>query len=325
MTYAEAVNEALRRALREFPEALLFCEDVAIPGGVFGTTKRLHKEFPDRVFDTPISESAMLGAALGASLVGRRPIVEIMWADFLFVALDQLVNQAASIRYLSRGRLCAPMTVRTQQGAHAASSIHHSRCVEAILAHVPGLRIALPSGPAEAYALLLAAIADQDPTVVIENRAIYAERGQVGQGAPIERVGGARVVRRGTDVTVVALSSMVGVALKAADELALDQIEVEVIDPRWISPFDEETLLASLERTGRLVVVHEAVRTAGFAAEIATRAAERGFWSLDAPVARVTAPDAPKPSAPTLERAAIPDSAAVVRAVRGLLSAQTTR
>jgi acetoin:2,6-dichlorophenolindophenol oxidoreductase subunit beta len=290
-----------------------------LPGGVFGASRGLRDRFGARVFDTPISESAMLGAALGAALVGRRPIVEIMWGDFLFVGIDQLINHAANVRYISRGELRAPMTVRMQQGALTASSAQHSRCVEAFLAHVPGLKVALPSCPADAYTLLLAAIADDDPVVVIEHRAIYGRSGEVVQGGPIEPTRGACVRRPGSDVTIVALSRMVDVALEAAGELAGRGIECEVIDPRWIVPFDNETVIQSLERTGRLVIVHEATRTGGFGAEIAARAAQDWFWQLDAPVVRVTAPDAPKPSAPTLEAAFIPDASRVVAAVSALL------
>jgi len=318
LRYSEAVNAALGRALEEFPESLLFGEDVALPGGVFGASRGLKDRFGSRVFDTPISEAAMLGAALGAALVGRRPIVEIMWGDFVFVGIDQLINQAANVRYISRGELRAPMTVRMQEGALAASSAQHSRCVEAFLAHVPGLKVALPSCPADAYTLLLAAIADDDPVVVIEHRAIYGRSGEVMQGGPIESTCGARVRRKGSDVTIVALSRMVDIAMEAAAQLAERGVECEVIDPRWIVPFDDQAVTQSLERTGRLVVVHEATRTGGFGAEIAARAAEDWFWRLDAPVIRVTAPDAPKPSAPTLEAAFIPDVAHVVAAVSTL-------
>lgn len=316
LRYSQAVNEALARALDEFPESLFYGEDVAAPGGVFGASRGLQERFGPRVFDTPISESAMLGAAVGAAMVGRRPIVEIMWADFLFVGLDQLVNQAAHVRYLSRGTLCVPLTVRTQQGSLAASSLQHSRCVEAMFTHVPGLKVALPSCPEDAYALLLSAIADDDPVMVFEHRALYGGKGDVALGAPIEPVGGARIRRSGSDVTIVALSRMVQVALEAADALAGEGIDCEVIDPRWIVPLDAETIGRSVERTNRLVVVHEAVRTGGFGAEIAALAAGEWFWDLDAPVVRVTAPDVPKPSAPTLEAAVIPDAADVAAAVR---------
>jgi len=298
------------------PETLVFGEDVAAPGGVFGVTRGLADEFGDRVFDTPISENAILGAALGASLVGRRPIVEIMWADFLFVGLDQLVNGAANVRWLTEGRMTAPLTVRTQQGALTSSSAQHSRCVEAMLCHVPGLKVGMPSNPADAYAMLLAAIGDDDPAIVIEHRAIYDQRGAIDADAPVEAAAGARVVRQGADVTVVALSRMVGVALRAAELLAGEGIDVEVVDPRWLSPFDWPAVEASIAKTTRLVVVHEAVRTCGFGAEVAALAAERGFWHLDGPVVRVTAPDCPKPSAPSLEAVAIPDAERVARGIR---------
>ena len=268
LPYWKAANEALRRALREFPEALLFGEDVALPGGVFGVTRGLHDEFGDRVFDTPISETAMLGAAVGAAMVGRRPIVEIMWADFLFVGIDQLINHAALMFGTCLvGEATAPLTVRTQQGALGASSIQHSRCVEAMLAHVPGLKIALPSSPADAYALLLAGIADDDPVVVIEHRGLYTVGGEVLVDQPVEPVGGARIHRHGSDVTIVALSRMLDVSLQAAERLHAEGISCEVIDPRWIVPFDADAVMRSVDRTGRLVIVHEAVRTCGFGAK----------------------------------------------------------
>ena len=306
--------------MRTYPEALVFGEDVAGPGGVFGVTRGLVDEFGDRVFDTPISENAMLGAALGAALMGRRPVVEIMWADFLFVGIDQLVNQAANVRWLTRGRMTAPLTVRTQQGSLTSSSAQHSRCVEALLCHIPGLRVGLPSNPADAYVMLLAAIADDDPTIIIEHRAIYDQQGLVDLESEIPALGGAAIARPGSDVTIVALSRMVGVALAAAELLAAEGIDAEVVDPRWLSPFDWETVEASLSRTNRLVVVHEAVRTCGFGAEVAALAAERGFWHLDGPVVRVTAPDCPKPSAPTLEAIAIPDAEKVAHGVRQALA-----
>ena len=304
-TYRDALSAALHRAMHAHPEAL-----------VFGVTRGLADEFGDRVFDTPISENAILGAALGASLVGRRPVVEIMWADFLFVGLDQLVNGAANVRWLTEGRMTAPLTVRTQQGALTSSSAQHSRCVEAMLCHVPGLKVGMPSNPADAYAMLLAAIADDDPAIVIEHRAIYDQRGEIDADAAVEEAAGARVVRRGADVTVVALSRMVGVALRAAELLAAEGIDAEVVDPRWLSPFDWATVEASIAKTTRLVVVHEAVRTCGFGAEVAALAAERGFWHLDGPVVRITAPDCPKPSAPSLEAVAIPDAERVARGIR---------
>jgi pyruvate dehydrogenase E1 component beta subunit len=317
LTYAKAVNAALARALEEFPEALLYGEDLAIPGGVFGVTKGLRDQFGDRVFDTPISETAMLGAAVGAAMMGRRPIVEIMWVDFSLVAFDQIVNQAANVRYVSAGRLTAPLTIRTQQGILPGSCAQHSQSLEALFAHVPGLRVAMPADPQQAYTLLLAAIACDDPAIVIEHRAFYHTlSGEVALDGPIEPVGGARVVRPGSHVTIVALGPMVQAASEAADQLALEGIEAEVIDPRWITPLDTRTILDSVGRTGRIVIAHQANVTGGFGAEIAARVASEGFWSLDAPVERVGVPDMRIPAAPVLQAALVPGVADIAAAVR---------
>jgi len=320
LTVASAVNAALDRALAEFPEALLFGEDIALPGGVFGCTKGLAERYGERVFDTPISESAILGAALGAALMGRRPIVEIMWVDFTLVAFDQIVNQAANVRYVSNGRLHAPMTIRTQQGAMPGSCAQHSQSLEALFTHIPGLRVAMPSGPQEAYSLLLSAIASEDPAVVIEHRGMYPVSGDVRLGDPIEPVGGARVVRMGTSLTIVALGPMVRVALDAATTLATEGIDAEVIDPRWLAPFDTATVVASVSRTGRLVVAHQANITSGFGAEVAARIAHEAFWSLEAPIERVGLPDTRMPAAPNLQAALLPTAADIVAAARRVVA-----
>jgi pyruvate dehydrogenase E1 component beta subunit len=317
LTYAKAVNAALDRALEEFPEALFYGEDVALPGGVFGVSKGLRDRFGERVFDTPISETAMLGAAVGAAMLGRRPIVEIMWVDFSLVAFDQIVNQAANVRYVSGGRLCAPLTIRTQQGALPGSCAQHSQSLEALFAHIPGLRVAMPSDPQQAYSLLLAAIACDDPTIVIEHRAYYhTMSGEVALGAPIEPVGGARVLRQGSSVTIVALGPMVQAALEAADLLATEGIEAEVIDPRWIAPLDTEAILGSVQRTGRLVIAHQANVTGGVGAEIAARVAADGIWYLDAPIERVGVPDMRMPAAPILQASLLPTALDIVEAAR---------
>ncbi len=224
------------------------------------------------------------------------------------------------MRWLTEGAATAPLTIRTQQGSLTSSSAQHSRCVEALLCHIPGLRVGLPSNAADGHAMLLAAIADDDPAIIIEHRAMYDQTSPVELGAEIEPVGGATVVREGRHVTVVALSRMVNVTLQAAEQLAQEGIEAEVIDPRWLSPFDWATVERSLEKTSRLVVVHEAVRTCGFGAEIAATAAERAFWSLDGPVVRITAPDTPKPSAATLEAVAIPSAERIAREIRRALA-----
>jgi acetoin:2,6-dichlorophenolindophenol oxidoreductase subunit beta len=321
LTYAKAVNAALARALDEFPEALLYGEDLAIPGGVFGVTKGLRDQVGERVFDTPISETAMLGAAVGAAMMGRRPIVEIMWVDFSLVAFDQIVNQAANVRYVSGGRLHAPLTIRTQQGILPGSCAQHSQSLEAFFAHVPGLRVAMPSDPQQAYTLLLAAIACDDPAVVIEHRAFYHTlSGEVVLDGPIEPVGGARIVRAGAHATVVALGPMVHVAADAADQLAAEGIEVELIDPRWIAPLDTATILESVRKTGRIVIAHQANVTGGFGAEIAARVAGEGFWSLDAPIERVGVPDSRIPAAPVLQAALVPGVPDIIAAVHRTLA-----
>jgi pyruvate dehydrogenase E1 component beta subunit len=298
LTYAKAVNAALDRALGELPETILYGEDVAVPGGVFGCTKGLRDRHGERVFDTPISETAMLGAAVGAAMLGRRPIVEIMWADFSLVAFDQLVNQAANVRYVSGGRLTAPLTVRTQQGILPGSCAQHSQSLEALFAHIPGLRVAMPADPGQAYALLLAAIACDDPAIVIEHRGFYHTlSGEVNLGAPVEAVGGARLMREGRHATIVAWGAMLHTALEAAAALAEEGIESDVIDPRWIAPFDTETVIASVARTGR-------------------RVARDAFWHLDAPIERVGVPDSRIPSAPILQEALVPGVTDIAAAVR---------
>jgi len=315
LTVAQAVNAALDRALGEFSEALLFGEDVALPGGVFGCTKGLRDRYGERVFDTPISESAILGAAVGAALMGRRPIVEIMWIDFTLVAFDQIVNQAANVRYVSGGRLTAPLTIRTQQGVLPGACAQHTQSLESLFTHIPGLRVAMPSSAQEAYALLLTSIACDDPTLVIEHRAMYhTVSGEVELGAPIQPIGGARIVREGSDVTIVALGPMVQNALDAAAALVAEGVSAEVIDPRWLAPLDSATIAASVGRTGRLVVAHQANVTGGLGAEIAARIAHDAFWSLEAPIERVGLPDTRMPAAPGLQAAVVPGTEQIVAA-----------
>jgi pyruvate/2-oxoglutarate/acetoin dehydrogenase E1 component len=308
LTYAEAANAALRRALNERAECIVFGEDVAVPGGVFGVTKGLHRDYGDRVFDTPISETAMLGAAMGAALMGMRPVVEIMWMDFAMVAFDQLVNQAANARYVSRGKLSAPMTVRTQQGSQPGACAQHSQSLEALLTHVPGIRVCLPCTAQDAYDLLLTAIWCDDPVVVIENRNLYfAGRHEVRTGGAIQPVGGATVRRPGADVTLLSWGAMVRRALTAADLLAADGVQAEVIDARWLNPFDFEAVLRSVRKTGRLAIAHEANRTGAFSAEVVARVAESGVRLRAAPV-RIGAPDVRIPAAPSLLSAVMPDA-----------------
>ena len=280
VTYIRAVNAALRWALEEYPEALVFGEDVALPNGPFGATQGLHGRFGERVFDTPISEAAFVGAAIGAAMRGRRPIIEIMFIDFTQVAMDQLVNQLPHINYVSRGGFCVPLTIRTQQGHTPGSCAQHSHCLEAFFAHLPGLRVGLPATPQDAYGMLRSAIASDDPVMIIESRALYQDKGPVQFDGPVAPIGGAQLVRDGGDVTIVTWASMVKEAIGAAELLAEQGVNAAVIDLRWVSPLDHETIAQSLERCGRLAIVHEANRTGGFGAEIAAwrLASSSGCW-----------------------------------------------
>lgn len=323
LTYGRAINAALRRALSEMPETIVYGEDVGKPGGVFGITKDLTRDFGARVFDTPISETAMLGAAVGAAMTGLRPIVEIMWIDFSLVAMDQIINQAANVRYVSAGRLRAPLTIRTQQGALPGSCAQHSQNLEALYAHIPGLHVGLPATAQDAYSMLLAAIESDDPTLIIENRGLYHGNEQpVGIDGPIEAIGGARVEREGSDVTILSWGAMLFRALEAAEQLAGQGVSAEVVNARWLTPFDWSTLFASVRKTRRLLVVHEAVVTGGFGAEVSARVGSELFGTLLAPVERLGVPDCRIPSAPHLQNALIPQVADIVARTNELVRKQ---
>jgi acetoin:2,6-dichlorophenolindophenol oxidoreductase subunit beta len=315
-SYVEAIAAALADAMRTDPRVLVLGEDVA-EGGPWGATAGLADEFGrDRVRDTPISEAAICGIAIGAAQSGLRPVVEIMFVDFVTLALDQLVNQAAKAHFMSGGQLTVPLVLRTQGGAGQRGGAQHSQSLEAWLAHVPGLKVAMPSTASDAAALLRAAIDDPNPVVLVENKTLYFRREEL-SGDRVE-LGRARVVRPGRDATVVALSRLVPEALAAADELAAEGIEVEVIDPRTLVPLDLDTIVDSVRRTHRLVVAHEAVEHGGFGAELAAQVQAAAFDELDAPVARVGAPFAPVPFSPPLEDAYLPGRAEVAQAVRAL-------
>lgn len=307
LTYAEAVNRALAVILESEPRALLFGEDVALPGGVFGVTKGLHRRFGDRVFDTPISESAILGAAVGSAMLGMRPIAEIMWADFVLVALDQLVNQAANVRYVSRGELSAPITVRMQQGSGPGACAQHSQNLEALFAHIPGLQVVMPFSPQDAYECLLAAFYSDDPVVVIENRNLYHRAKETVLLDPVSTsVGGGVIRRTGSDVTVVTWGSIQERVIEAADSMReAERISAEVIDLRWLRPYDVDLIAASVARTGRLLVVHEAHTTGGFGAEIVSAVLERGVTLRESP-RRIGTPASRIPAAPSLLAGLLP-------------------
>jgi acetoin:2,6-dichlorophenolindophenol oxidoreductase subunit beta len=322
LTYIQAVNEALRWGLETYPEAIVLGEDVAIPGGPYGASRGLRDAFGERVFDTPISETAMLGAGVGAAMRGMRPIVEIMYSDFFLVALDQLVNQAANIRYTTRGRYACPLTVRSQQAATPGACAQHTQSLEAFFAHVPGLRVGLPSNAQDAYEMLRVAIATDDPVVILESRALYPRKLEVVLDGPLEELGGARTLVAGDDVTIVAWGRIANDAATAAEQLAAEGVHADVLDLRWLSPLDFDAVRASIARTGRVVIAHEANRTGGFGAELAARIAAEAFWDLDAPIERVAGPDVPLPAAPVLQDALLPGTDAIADAARRLVGAQ---
>ena len=319
LKYGEAVNAALVRALAEIPQTLFYGEDVALPGGVFGVSRGLQRRFGDRVFDTPISESAILGSAVGAALMGLRPIVEIMWADFSLVAFDQLVNQVANARYVSRGEAPAPIVVRTQQGAAPGSCAQHSQSLEALFLHVPGLRVVMPWTPQDAYDALLAAVHSDDPVIVIENRTLYAgAKADVTVGGRPRPIGWSSVRRSGVDVTVATWGAMTGRVLQAAEQLAEDGVEIEVVELTWLNPLDLSAVRESLRRTGRLAVVHEANVTGGFGAEVVARITETGVPLLTPPL-RVGTPDVRLPAAPVLADALVPSPDHIAGELRKLV------
>ena len=321
MTYAEAVRAALAEELRRDPNVFLMGEDIGIYGGAFAVTRGLLDEFGERrVRDTPISEMAIAGAAIGAALTGMRPVAEIQFSDFMALTMDQLVNQGAKIRYMFGGKARVPMVIRAPLGSGTGAAAQHSQSLEAWFAHVPGLKVVLPSTPADVKGLLVSAIRDDNPVVFLEHKLLYKIKGPVPVGAYSIPLGVADVKRTGTDLTIIALSIMVPRALAAAERLAQEGIEVEVIDPRTLRPLDDAPLIASVKKTGRVLIVHEAVQTGGFGGELAARiAGGESFYYLDAPVRRLGGAETPIPYNPTLERAAVPQEDDIVAAARRLV------
>ena len=315
----------LAAAMRADERVFVLGEDVA-EGGPYTATAGLAEEFgTERVINTPISEAAITGVAIGAAQSGLRPVLEIMFVDFITLALDQLVNAAAKAHFMSGGQLTVPLVLRTQGGAGQRGAAQHSQSLESWLTHVPGLKVVMPSRPVDAAGLLAAAIADPNPVVFIENKTLYFRKEEVPERAAPVRIGQAVTLRAGRDVTIVALSRLVHDALAAAERLAEDGIEAEVIDPRTLVPLDLEAIVASVKRTGRLVVAHEAVEHGGFGAEIAAQVQHAAFDFLDAPIERVGAPFAPIPFSAPLEDAYLPGADEIVAAVRATLSGQTIR
>ncbi|CAN5891418.1 N/A [soil metagenome] len=320
LSYSKAVAEAIALEMQRDPAVLLVGEDIGPHGGVFQATAGLHASFGgERVLDTPISEAGFLGMAVGAAIAGKRPIVELMFMDFALVAADQLWNQAAKLRYLSGDRLRVPLTIRTQHGVGRGTAAQHSQSFEALFAHIPGFAVALPSNPADAKGLLTTAIRSDDPVVVIEHKMLYGTKGEVPEGEHLVPFGQAAVRRPGTDVTLISYSRSMQVVTEAAEQLAAEGVEAEVIDLRTIMPLDVDTMLKSIAKTRRAVVVHEAHRAYGPGAEIAARITEAAWDELAAPVARVGGLDIPVPYASSLEEAWLPSPDDVVAATRPLL------
>jgi 2-oxoisovalerate dehydrogenase E1 component len=316
----DAVRAALEAELAADERVFVAGIDVGAGGNVFGLTRGLRERFGDRVRDTPISETAIVGLGVGAAMAGMHPVVEVMYLDFLGVCFDQLLNQAAKLPFMTGGAASMALTVRTQFGAGRSSGSQHSQSLEALLAHIPGLSVVMPSTPADTYGLLRAAIQDPNPVVFIENRLLYGMKGPQPPADHVVPIGSSAVVRPGTDLTVVSVSRMVHEAVAAAEQVGGEGISVEVIDLRTVAPLDMAPVLASVHKTSRLLIAHEAVVPFGIGAEIAATVAREAFWDLDAPIERVGAAPTPPPYAPTLERAWLPDRDDIAAAIRRLMA-----
>jgi pyruvate dehydrogenase E1 component beta subunit len=316
LSFGEALNEALRLEMKRDQKVIIFGENVASKRRA--ATRGLLEEFGrERVRDAPITETAFIGTGVGAAILGLRPVVELMLVDFGLVAMDQLLNQMAKTRYMSGGAVKVPITLRALFGAGTSSGATHSETLYALFAHMPGVKVVVPSNPYDAKGLLINSIRDDDPKLFMEHRLLYPVKGSVPEGVYTIPFGVANLVREGHDVTVVATGIMVRNAARAADELK-SEISVEVIDPRTIVPLDEETILKSLEKTGRLVVVDEDYERCGFSAEVGAIAVEKGFEHLKAPVIRVATPNVPIPYSPKLEKQVLPNKEKIIRAVKSV-------
>ena len=320
-TYLQALNDALRQEMERDPDVFILGEDVGRFGGCFGVTQGLFEQFGEnRVRDTPITESAIIGAATGAAAVGLRPVCEIMFVDFIGVCMDQLFNQAAKMRFMFGGKAKIPMVLRAPQGAGIGAAAQHSQSLEAWFMHMPGVKVAMPSTPEDAKGLLISAIRDDNPVIFLEHKMLYGIEGEVPDEAVAIPFGKAVIRREGKDVTIVATSKMVHTALEAAETLASEGISAEVIDPRTITPLDMETIITSVKKTHSLIIAHEAVKTGGVGAEIAAQVAEAAFDFLDAPIVRIGAPFTPVPFSVPLEQAFIPNAADIVQAAQRIRS-----
>jgi pyruvate/2-oxoglutarate/acetoin dehydrogenase E1 component len=319
MMYREALRAALYEEMARDSRVFVIGEEVGRYGGAYAVTRGLYERFgPERLVDAPISEASTVGLGVGAAITGLRPVVELMYVDFVGLAMDQIANQMAKVRYMTGGQVTVPMVLRTQGGTGRSAGAQHSQSLEAWLAHVPGLRVAMPATPADAKGLLKTAIRSDDPVVFIEHKALYALKGEVPDGEHLVPLGAASVVRPGRDLTIVTYSRMVHIALEGAQALAGEGIEAEVLDLRSLNPLDMETILASVRRTHRALVLNEAHRTAGFCSELAARISEELFEVLEAPVSRVAAKDVPVP-ATLLEKLSIPGPQEVCAEARALV------
>jgi pyruvate dehydrogenase E1 component beta subunit len=331
LTMGEALNEALREEMIRNEKVIIMGEDLGADaigpvGGLWPPTRGLCAEFPDRVIGTPISEPLIVGAAVGAALVGMRPVVEIMYADFLTLAMDQIINYAAKMKYNYGGKASVPLVIRAPFGVKlgSCSGLHHSQSPEAWFLNVPGLKIVMPSTPYDAKGLLKAAIRGEDPVIFFEHKMLYEIKGYVPEDEYIIPIGKADVKREGTDVTVVATGLMVHYSLLAADKLQKEGISVEVIDPRTLLPIDEEAIISSVKKTGKLIIVHEAPVTGGFGSEVAAIVAEKALDYLDAPIIRIGAPFTPVPFSPPLEKFYLPNEEKIVSAILKITKCQSS-
>ncbi|MFS0890387.1 alpha-ketoacid dehydrogenase subunit beta [Peribacillus frigoritolerans] len=318
ITYLEAVREAMSEEMRQNEDVFILGEDIGVYGGAFGVTRGMIEEFgPERVRNTPISEAAIAGGAVGAALTGMRPILELQFSDFITIAMDQLVNQAAKTRYMFGGKGKVPMVVRTPAGSGTGAAAQHSQSLEAWMAHIPGLKVVQPSTAYDAKGLLKAAMDDDNPVIFYEHKLLYRTQCDVPEEQYSIPLGKADIKRKGKDVTIVATAIMVHKALEAAVELEKEGIDVEIVDPRTLVPLDEETIIESVKKTGRLIVVHEAVKRGGFGGEIASMIAEsEAFDYLDSPIKRLGGLAVPVPYNPTLEKAVIPQVPDIIEAVK---------
>ena len=322
LTYRQAVARGIAQEMERDPSVVMLGEDIGAAGGVFKTTEGLLAKFgPDRVRDTPISEQAIIGAAMGAAMTGLRPVAELMFSDFFGVAWDMVANQVAKTRYMTDGQVALPLVIRTANGGGLRFGAQHSQSIENWAMAVPGLKVVAPSTPADMVGLMAAAIRDPDPVIVCEHKALFADKADVPDGELVVPLGEARIVREGTDATVVALAAMVPRALAAAEELATDGISVEVIDLRTLVPLDVSSVLASVNKTTRLFTVEENPRLCGWGAEVVSIVAEEAIYALDGPVVRITTPHVPLAANPVLEDAQMPSAERIAATIRTTLEA----